>query len=291
MFCRSSRDTGSDTRSEAELYGYPTVMALATAVKEWLQLHEHTFNIIANLMVYIGGGVELVFGTPRALLVRVEARPGAIDSSPAFRFCMTGADIVHRDESSIVNKTWDTLMDGCRREAIRAPRKDPSAPWAGILPTVFYTASSPRPVISLTQYAVYRFQLEGINRTPLDPNIQAAFSDHVQLCAMSMSLGHIYSRSANSALAEGRFEPPVFQMVRSHKAWKRVPIEGMDNADEYWDTMAVLMVSRPEQFTSGLNPRELWIHFIRACFGSQFTGKYSVSLPISPSKTLTIRNL
>ncbi|RDX52774.1 hypothetical protein OH76DRAFT_1480384 [Lentinus brumalis] len=263
----SHKGSGAGTESAGDLYGYPTVMALSMAIKEWSQLHEHTFNIIANLMVYASGGVEHVLRNPRALLVRVRARPGAIDSNPAFKFYVDGADVLHRDDSRILGDGWDTMMAECRKEAARARRKDASAPWAGILPTVFHALSKPS-VISLTQYAIYRFQLEDCHRTPLDPQMHAVFMDHVEMCAMSMSLGHVYLRPPNSELLSGRFLPPVMQMVRSNKHWRRVPIEGVD---DYWDTIAALMASQPERFTSGLQPRELWAHFLRACFVSRAT--------------------
>ena len=258
-YCRPS---GGDAKQDQNLFGYPTRIALATAIKEWSQIYEYTFTAYTNLLAHIVG-VDHVFGAPRALVIQVEARPGALECNPATAFSIYSAEIGHRDDSAILIGDWDRLMDGCKRELEYMRQKEPAAQFAGALPTVLFAHSTP-PVITLTQYPIYRFQLGSIHQTPLDPQMHAALTDHLHMCLESMSLGHIYMNASAVGQPLRYYQPAVMQMVRSKKGWKRVFIE---NEDDYWETMVEIMANQPERFTSGLRPRALWANFYHACMG------------------------
>ncbi|KAI0694179.1 hypothetical protein C8T65DRAFT_585203 [Cerioporus squamosus] len=260
--CRSSR-SATGAKHDEDLCGFPTSMALSSSMKEWSQIHEYTFYVITNMLANAAAGsVDHTFGAPRVLVISMEAHPGALDCSPAFAFCINSAEIICWDDSPVVCHHWDMLMDGCKRELVFVHRQDPTSPWAGVLPTIFFAPSKPL-VIMLTQYPIYRFQHESLHRNPLDSRMQVALNDHVHMCMESMSLGHIYVRPSMVGDPEW-YEPVVMQMVRLTKHWKHVPIQG---DDDYWDTMAGIMAGPPKRFTSGLHPHALWANFIHACFG------------------------
>ena len=228
-------------------------MELTTAHKDWACIHDYTLGILAQITVYLNGGIDYNFASPRAVVIRAEARVRThVDMNPSGLFRLRGVEIVDKDERYYVSSKWAELQSSCARrtEHILASGDDPK--FAGVLPATIILYVVGIGTVSLRrEFPIYRPRCHDF--TALDNPTRLALMDLTHVCEAGIAAGISFHPSKHPMRP-----PEVHEWVQTAKKnWKSVRVR-----DWNWNTnMGRIMSRHPAFHKSGLRPLALWSTF------------------------------
>ncbi len=225
-------------------------MDLSMSLKEWARIHDYAFGVIMQITLYLNGGVESNFASPRAAVIHAEIRVrNDADMSPASLFRFKGVEVVDKDERHYLSSKWEYLEQSRARRTEEVRRSGSDQTFVGSLPAVFILHVEDIGTITAHHaFPIYRPQSHD-----LDESTRLAFLDLMHLCGAGITAGFSYHRPSRPMHA-----PEVYQWVLSaKKKWRPVQIK-----DWNWDiNMGNTMAQHPDHYKSGLQPLMLWSTF------------------------------
>lgn len=244
------------SRQGLQQFGYPSLVALADALKGWFRAHEFGLGLVSNIHAYTSGGIDYVLSAPRAIVFQVSPRPFDANRSPAERFDIKSIAIRDKGDQwgDEDNSSYKLTMQGCVRQAKATLKRNPRT-LAGVLPVIFHVVETN---FTLNwQYPV--FHIQRIGRGSPDRPMRLILDDLVTICVTTILAGYSFARPDYTA---GDYVPAVLEMKKERRRWKWAPIEDGDA----WETIASFM---RDHFKSGLHPRVIWTTFYQAIQGTE----------------------
>ena len=247
--CRSEKSDLDKYKLGDASFGYTSGIAVAYAIKEFMDAHDHALHVMVRTTIALEGGVEHNLRNPRAVIVYLTPKRDRTDTNPATAFYVPCVETVHKDDKPVVRSTWAEHKAACDEEEARIRATNPGPTFAGTIPVAFVVGGTGH--VSTVPYGISQ---PSIDDTALDERTTLGLEDLISLCTASISIGHSYYVPRGHS----RPEPAVGQYVQSRKSWRRVPMK-----EPVWNVMDSYMRDRPSMFKSGMSIRELWNLYAR----------------------------
>ena len=236
-------------------------MGLVAAVRNWLNIHHQTVEVMANAAVYRNGGVINNLNPQRALVITLgfSAAPGASEN-PAKNFDIPEFEIIDRPaDSSDLSAQWDHMVALARERHAEFVSSGSVPPhYAGTLPAaVRIWPLKGKVLYEVDAYSIYHPRSR--NDTANDSARRGTILKDVHnMCYTTVLGGYTFKMRPG----DFRSIPRVESMVFVRNAWRQEPA---DRDDGYWRKIKRIMetkLPRPAlQFESGLAPFALWHAF------------------------------
>ncbi|RDX52824.1 hypothetical protein OH76DRAFT_126974 [Lentinus brumalis] len=169
----------------------PSPVNVANIARKWVNIHHQSFKALLDCTVYLSGGVTHAFSAPRGIVCLISMRPDW-DGNPAAPFHLLSFALLHKDESSVLNGQWDSLMDGCREYARGqrfGNRSGPTPVLAGIIPIVWCMTEDNDFVVN-TFFPIYHTHVA--DDGALNARTRIALTGVVHHCRNCLDRGLVY---------------------------------------------------------------------------------------------------
>ncbi|KAI0767208.1 hypothetical protein C8Q74DRAFT_1219145 [Fomes fomentarius] len=297
--CKAAARSSPAIQLVLDRLGYPTVMSLADALRDWLEIHKHALQIMATISAHLNGGIEHNLQSPeRAFVMYVDVREhilGNLNDNPAARFRIENSLI--RDKSELPGIPWhepdeydidssdtDSYSDSdldltpgsssqlvlenggasaTATEDLPAPGPDPDS--FGYFSSIAIFQPDGLPGALTCHRLVRLYRTRRADDTALDEETRVALKE----------LWGLVANSTPWDLRPNRSPPVIEETVRvstrkaggrgntgktARTTWTQRPVKGWN-----WDCMLAVMARFPEQCprSAGLRAKELWDIFCR----------------------------
>ncbi len=232
-------------------------MDLTAALKDWSHINDYTLEIIAHIAVFLNGGVDHNFASPRAVVIHAETRVRtSAEMSPASLFRIRGSEVVNKDERHYLSSgtKWEELEESCAQRADEIRNSANDETFADVLPAaIILYVEGVGTIVAHHEFPIYRPRCRDV--TTIDNSTRLALMDLMHVCGAGISAGISFHRPTRPL-----HPPQVYKWVLSAKAkkkWTPVRIKNFNwNVD-----MKNMMAQHPDHYKSGLRPLMLWSTF------------------------------
>ena len=225
-------------------------------ITEWTEIHDRALSTMIHATVYLEGGVDFHLASHRVILVYLEA-PSDSQSLPCF-FRVVRMRSVGEGEEGFLRDRWERSKESCEAYATEIRALGPPSSFAGAITVVYYIEE-----LHFLSYQSCRLDRpsHGSVETALRPRTYTILRDLITLCTATISLGLSYGYST---MEDGTPGPPIVgQHVQRWRGAKPtwVPLDP-DRWETGWGVLGMYVSKRPESFTSGVAPLDLWATYL-----------------------------